>query len=140
MGPLIRRGEKALTPTLSVLLRKWPVLLRADCVLTKDPKWPYEGQFCDKIDRGRSCGKATGGPLQGRNQGFSKMGHFLSKECGGGGLVPPPNSEEELLKAVRDEVEIDQVRMAPPRPRCGHASSKQVAIHCQGLRSHCTMG
>ena len=39
----IGRGEEAPTPTLSVLLRKPPVLLRADFVLTKDPKWPYEG-------------------------------------------------------------------------------------------------
>ena len=28
------------TPTVSVLLRKRPVLLRADFMLTKDPKWP----------------------------------------------------------------------------------------------------
>ena len=33
-----RRGEKAPTPTVSALLRKWPVLSRADFVLTKDPR------------------------------------------------------------------------------------------------------
>ena len=54
------RGEKAPTPTLSVLLRKRPVVLRADFVLTKDPKWPYEGQFSGKIDREGSCSKAAG--------------------------------------------------------------------------------
>ena len=47
-GEVIGRGEKAPTPTLSALLRKSPLLLRADFVLIKDPKWPYEGQFCDK--------------------------------------------------------------------------------------------
>ena len=41
-GPsLIERGEKALTPTLSVLLRKRPVLLRPDFVLTTDPRPLY---------------------------------------------------------------------------------------------------
>ena len=34
---MIGTGEKALTSTLSALLRKRPVLLRADFVLTKDP-------------------------------------------------------------------------------------------------------
>ena len=57
---MMRRGEKAPTTTLSVLLRKRPVLLRADFVLTKDPKWPYEGQFCGKVDREESCSKAVG--------------------------------------------------------------------------------
>ena len=35
-----------------------------ECVfrLTKDPKWPYEGQFCGKIDREGYCSKAAGGP------------------------------------------------------------------------------
>ena len=41
--------------TLSALLRRWPVLLRADVVLTKDPKSPYEGQSCGQIDREGSC-------------------------------------------------------------------------------------
>ena len=58
---LIGRGEKAPTPTRSVLLRKRPVILKADFVLTKDLKWPYEGQFCGKLDREGSCSKAAGG-------------------------------------------------------------------------------
>ena len=35
------REETAPTPTLSALLRKWPVLLRMDLVLTKDPRPVY---------------------------------------------------------------------------------------------------
>ena len=38
---MLGRGEKARTPTLSALLRQWPVLLRADFVLTKDPRPLY---------------------------------------------------------------------------------------------------
>ena len=41
---------------------KRPVLLRADFVLTKDPKWPYKGQFRGKIDMEGSSSKAAGGP------------------------------------------------------------------------------
>ena len=55
------RGERAPTPTLSVFLRKRPVLLMGDFVLMEDPKWPYERQFCGKIDReGSCCSKAAG--------------------------------------------------------------------------------
>ena len=50
MLALLGRGENAPTPTLSGLLRKWPVLPRPDFNLTKDPKWPCEGQVCGKID------------------------------------------------------------------------------------------
>ena len=35
---LFERGEKTPTPKISALLRKWPVLLRANSVLTKDRK------------------------------------------------------------------------------------------------------
>ena len=59
---ILGRGEKAPTPTLAILLRKQPALLRADFVVTKDPKWPYEGRFCGKIDREGSCSKAAGVP------------------------------------------------------------------------------
>ena len=54
--------EEGNRPPPPHVLRKRPVLLRADFVLTKDPKWPYEGQFCGKIDREGSCGKAAGVP------------------------------------------------------------------------------
>ena len=49
-GPqrIVGRGEKAPIPTLSVLLKKRPVLLGADFVLTKDRKWPYYGHFCTR--------------------------------------------------------------------------------------------
>ena len=60
--PSIGRGEKAPTPKISGLLRKRPVLLRANFVLTKDRKRPYYGHFCGKIHRERSCSKAAGGP------------------------------------------------------------------------------
>ena len=58
----VGREEKAPAPMLSVLLRERPVLPRPDVVLTKDRKWPYEGQFCGKIDREGFCSKAAGGP------------------------------------------------------------------------------
>ena len=51
--PSIGRGEMAPTPTPSVLLRKRPVLLRADFVLTKDPRPLYYKTptclFCHKL-------------------------------------------------------------------------------------------
>ena len=37
------------------MFRKEPVLLSADFVPTKDPKSPYEGQFCGELDREGSC-------------------------------------------------------------------------------------
>ena len=56
------RGGKTPTPKISALLRKRPVLLRANFVLTKDRKRPYYGHFCGKIHREGSCSKAAGGP------------------------------------------------------------------------------
>ena len=44
-------GEKTPTPKISALLRKRPVLVRANFVLTKDRKRPYYGLFCGKIHR-----------------------------------------------------------------------------------------
>ena len=54
-------------PKISALLRKRPVLLRADFVLTKDRKRPYYVQFCGKMHREGhpregSCSRAAGGP------------------------------------------------------------------------------
>ena len=61
--PRIERGEKTpKTPKISAPLRKRPVLLRADLVLTKDRKRPYYGHFCGKMHREGSCSKAAGGP------------------------------------------------------------------------------
>ena len=57
------RGEKTPTPKISALLRKRPVLLRANFFLTKDRKRPYYGHFCGKIHREGSCSKAVGGSL-----------------------------------------------------------------------------
>ena len=37
------------------------LILGTEFVLMKDPKWPYKGQFCGKIDREGSCSKAAGG-------------------------------------------------------------------------------
>ena len=56
------RGEKTPTPKISALLRKRPVLLRANFVLTEDRKRPYYGHFRGKIHREGSCSKAAGGP------------------------------------------------------------------------------
>ena len=50
------------TSHATALLRKRPVLLRANFVLTKDRKRPYYGLFCGKIHREGSCSKAAGGP------------------------------------------------------------------------------
>ena len=62
-GPKLKRGEKTPTPKISALLRKRPVLLRANFVLTKDRKRPYYGHFCGKIHRDRSCSKSGRGSL-----------------------------------------------------------------------------
>ena len=56
------KGEKTPTPKISALLRKRPVLRRANFVLTKDRKRPYYGNFCGKIHREGSCSKAAGRP------------------------------------------------------------------------------
>ena len=58
----IERGEKTPTPKISALLRKRPVLLRANFVLTKDRKRPYYRHFCGKMHREGSCSRAAGGP------------------------------------------------------------------------------
>ena len=58
----IERGEKTPTPKISALLRKRPVLLRANFVLTKDRKRPYYGHHRGKIHSEGSCSKAAGGP------------------------------------------------------------------------------
>ena len=58
----IERGEKTPTPKISALLRKQPVLPRANFVLAKDRKRPYYGHFCGKMPREGSCSKAAGGP------------------------------------------------------------------------------
>ena len=58
----LKGGEKTPTPKISALLRKRPVLLRTNFVLTKDRKRPYYGRFCGKIHREGSCSKAAGGP------------------------------------------------------------------------------
>ena len=58
----LERVEKTPTPKISGLLRKRPVLLRANFVLTKARKRPYYGHFCGQIHREGSCSKAAGGP------------------------------------------------------------------------------
>ena len=50
------RGEKTLTPKISALLRKQPVLLRDNFVLTKDRKRPYYRHFCGKMHSGDGLG------------------------------------------------------------------------------------
>ena len=62
LRPQIEGGEKTPTPKISALLRKRPVLLRANFVLTKDRKRLYYRHFCGKIHREGSCSKAAGGP------------------------------------------------------------------------------
>ena len=59
---ILKGGGKIPTPKISALLRKRPVLLRANFVLTKDRKRPYYGHFCGKLHREGSCSKAAGGP------------------------------------------------------------------------------
>ena len=61
-GLRIERGEKTPTPKISALLRKRPVLLRANFGLTKDRKRPYYRHFCGKIHREGSCSKVAEGP------------------------------------------------------------------------------
>ena len=57
---ILGREKKTPTPKISAFLRKRPVLLRANFVLTKDRKRPYYGHFCGKIHREGSCSKAAG--------------------------------------------------------------------------------
>ena len=59
---IVERGKRTPTPKISALLRKRPVLLRANFVLTKDRKRPYYGHVCGKMHREGSCSKAAGGP------------------------------------------------------------------------------
>ena len=59
---IIWKGEKTPAPKISALLRKRPVLLKANFVLTKDRKQPYYRHFCGKLHRKGSCSKAAGGP------------------------------------------------------------------------------
>ena len=61
-GYFFGRGEKTPTPKISALLRKRPVLLRANFVLTKDRKRPYYRHFCGKMHREGSCSKAARDP------------------------------------------------------------------------------
>ena len=58
----VERGKKTPTPKISALLRKRPVLLRANFVLTKDRQRPYYGRFCGKMHKKGSCSKAAGRP------------------------------------------------------------------------------
>ena len=59
---IAHRGCIARFGPLRVLLRKRPVLLRANVLLTKDRKRPHYRYFCGKIHREGSCSKAAGGP------------------------------------------------------------------------------
>ena len=43
---ILKGGEKTPAPKISALLRKQPVLLRANFVLTKDRKRPYYRHLC----------------------------------------------------------------------------------------------
>ena len=76
-GLWVARVERAPTPTVSVLLRTRPVLLRVDFVLTKDLKSPYEGPFCGNMRGMGSCSKATKGLWQGRNRPLVKRAVFF---------------------------------------------------------------
>ena len=62
LGGILGFGGETPTPKIAVLLRKRPVLLRANFVLTKDRKRPSNGHFCGEIHREGSCSKAAGGP------------------------------------------------------------------------------
>ena len=55
--------EKTPIPKISALLRKRPVLLRANFVLTKDRKRPYYGHCCGKIQRTLLWEDTQGGVL-----------------------------------------------------------------------------
>ena len=57
--PLLHGGRKTPTPKISASLP----FSRADLFLTKNPNWPYKGQFCGNIGREGSCSKAAGGSL-----------------------------------------------------------------------------
>ena len=76
---MLERGEKTSTPKISALLRKRPVLLRANVVLTKDRKRPYYGHFCGKIH--------GWGLVVKRPELLSKV-QMLNLALGVGGLFP----------------------------------------------------
>ena len=94
----VGRGEKGHTFSFT---KKRPVLPRADFVLTKDPKWPYEEQFCGKKDREGSCNKAAGGGAFARTKSaLSRMGHFLSVKLKVWGWAPSPLSGHHSLFSI----------------------------------------
>ena len=72
--------EKTPTPTLSALLRKWSVLLRADRVLTTDPRPLHDKttpcQFSHKI----VLRKAALGPCSERNRPLVKRVILIVKQ------------------------------------------------------------
>ena len=62
LSDLLQLEEGKRPPRFQPLLRKRPVLVRANFVLTKDRKRTYYGQFCGKMHREGSCSKAARGP------------------------------------------------------------------------------
>ena len=103
----VGRGEKASTPTHSALLRKQPVSLRADFVLTKVLNWPYERRFYGKTDRDGSCSRAALSLVRTKSA-LSETGCFPSKaECVGMGaffplpehaVLPQPDEQSHCRK------------------------------------------
>ena len=102
----VERGEK--TPAL---LRKRPVLLRANFFLTKDRKRPYYGHFCGKIHREGSSSKAA--------RGLSKV-QMLNLVLGLGVFSLTPRlwlPDQDILACVSWFIFTGALGLRSPAPR-----------------------
>ena len=98
--PKIGRGEKTPTPKIPALLRKRTVLLRANFVLTKDPKRPYYRHFVVKY---------TGRGLVVKRQGGLSKVQMLNLVLGVGvfSLLPIKDNRRCFHKRVSQECFIE---------------------------------
>ena len=80
--------KKTPTPKISALLRKRPVLLRANIILTKDRKRPYYGQFVVKC---------TGRGLVVKRPGVLCKVQLLTLVLGVGVFSLPPKSTKKCF-------------------------------------------
>ena len=118
------RGGKAPTPTLSVLLRNPARFSTGRVVLTKDPKWPYEGRFCGSIDREWS------GKAESVGQGPSPS----SKHCHGAVVLRCPRACPSQPQRLR--VQLSEPISWKSLLLCSqHHSITQKGVHTHLLKA-----
>ena len=104
------KSRTALHPHTFSLTKRMVCFTKADFVLTRDPKWPYEGQFCGKINTGRRLAVKRPGSLVRTKSALRTRGQFLSKaESVGVGAffplsitLPEKTMEKSILKNARN--------------------------------------